>query len=258
MNMIEQLFSLKGKTVMVTGGARGIGREVANILAAVGANIIIIDLLKKEGSAAAAEIENEYGVKTSYYFCDVTNSKELDGLMEEAGREMGSLDILFNNAGICIHKSALIATDEDWLSVINVNLNAVFYMSRAFAKYLIANKKGGSIINTASMSGVIVNTPQEQASYNSSKAAVIHLTKSLAVEWAPYNIRVNCISPGYIETEMTRTVREDWQEYWKSLIPYKRMGKPFELAGAVVYLASNASSYTSGCNIIIDGCFTAV
>jgi NAD(P)-dependent dehydrogenase (short-subunit alcohol dehydrogenase family) len=108
------------------------------------------------------------------------------------------------------------------------------------------------------MSGTIVNYPQEQASYNASKAAVAHLTKSLAVEWARYGIRVNCISPGYIVTEMTGMARRDYIEKWLELSPYKRMGKPEELSGAVVYLASDCSSFTSGCDLVIDGCFTVV
>jgi NAD(P)-dependent dehydrogenase (short-subunit alcohol dehydrogenase family) len=134
----------------------------------------------------------------------------------------------------------------------------VFYVARAFAEYLAAHGKGGSIINTASMSGTIVNYPQEQASYNTSKAALVHMTKSLAVEWAPKGILVNCISPGYIATEMLQFIRQDWKDYWTSIIPFRRLGKPEELAGAVIYLASDASTYTSGSELIIDGCFTCV
>ena len=132
------------------------------------------------------------------------------------------------------------------------------YVAQAFARYLVANNKQGNIVNTASMSGSIVNIPQAQASYNSSKAGVVHLTKSLAVELAPKGIRMNCISPGYIRTEMTGTVRQDWQDLWVDMIPFKRMGTPEELAGAVIYLLSDASTYTSGADLIIDGCFTVV
>ena len=127
-----------------------------------------------------------------------------------------------------------------------------------FAKQLILKGKKGSIINTASMSGVIVNVPQLQSSYNASKAAVMHLTKSLAVEWADKGIRVNAISPGYIRTEMTESVREDWKKLWEGMIPFGRMGTPEELAGAVIYLASDMSSYTSGLNMVIDGAFTCI
>lgn len=131
-------------------------------------------------------------------------------------------------------------------------------MAREFAKQLILKGKKGSIINTASMSGVIVNVPQLQSSYNASKAAVMHLTKSLAVEWADKGIRVNAISPGYIRTEMTESVREDWKKLWEGMIPFGRMGTPEELAGAVIYLASDMSSYTSGLNMVIDGAFTCI
>ena len=123
---------------------------------------------------------------------------------------------------------------------------------------MIQEGKRGSIVNTASMSGTIVNFPQRQASYNSSKAAVIQLTKSLAVEWAEYGIRVNCISPGYIWTEMTSVVDRETRNIWESLIPFKRMGTPEELVGGIIYLLSDASTYTSGCNLIMDGCYTCI
>jgi NAD(P)-dependent dehydrogenase (short-subunit alcohol dehydrogenase family) len=157
-----------------------------------------------------------------------------------------------------LHKPALEVSPQEWLKVVDVNLNGIYYVATAFARYLVAHGKTGNVVNTASMSGTIVNIPQGQASYNASKAAVAHLSKSLAVEWAPLGIRVNSISPGYIRTEMTGTVRKDWQDYWVSTIPFRRMGTPEELAGAVIYLLSDASTYTSGHDMIIDGCFTVV
>lgn len=192
------------------------------------------------------------------YQLDVTDPEAVDKAIDVAVEKMGTLDLLFNNAGICMHKNAIDVTPDEWLKVINVNLNGIFFVARAFARYLIAHQKNGNIVNTASMSGTIVNIPQGQASYNASKAGVAHLTKSLAVEWAEYGIRVNSISPGYIRTEMTGTVRKDWQDYWVSTIPFRRMGTPEELAGAVIYLLSDASTYTSGLDMLIDGCFTVV
>lgn len=254
--MKKDIFSLKGKTALVTGGRQGIGKVVAGYLADAGANIAICDI--KDASAAADEIAKEYGVKTASYTCDVTKPEQVRDMIAQAAADMGALDILFNNAGVCLHKEAVTLEPEEWLRVIDVNLNGVFFVANEFAKYLIANKRQGSIINTASMSGSVVNYPQRQASYNSSKAGVIHLTKSLAVEWADYGIRVNCISPGYMWTEMCSFVREDWRNIWTDLTPFKRMGKPEELAGAVIYLASDASTFTSGSDIIIDGCYTAV
>jgi len=254
--MKNDIFSLKGKTAVVTGGNQGIGKVVSRYLADAGANIVILDL--NDASKVAADIASEFGVKAAAHVCDVTDQQAVEASIQKAGALTGTLDILFNNAGIAMHKAALELAPGDWEKVMNVNLNGVFYVARAFAAYLVAQGKGGSIINTASMSGTIVNIPQKQASYNASKAGVVHLTKSLAVEWVAQGIRVNCISPGYIFTEMLHDFDKDLIETWRNMIPYKRLGKPEELAGAVIYLASDAATYTSGSEIVIDGCFTIV
>lgn len=254
--MKHDIFSLKGKAAIVTGGNQGIGKVVAGYIADAGADVVILD--SKDATAVAEEIAKEYGVRTAAITCDVTKPEEVEKAINEAAQKMGTLDLLFNNAGICVHKDALDCTAEDWLKVVDVNLNGIFFVAQAFAKYLVSNGKTGNIVNTASMSATIVNIPQGQASYNSSKAGVVHLTKSLAVEWADKGIRVNSISPGYIMTEMTGMVRKDWQDLWVSSIPFKRMGKPEELAGAVIYLLSDAATYTSGCDMLIDGCFTLI
>jgi len=254
--MKNDIFSLKNKVALVTGGNQGIGKVVSRYLADAGADVVIFDL--NDASAVASSIAGEFGVRAKAYVCDVTDRARVEAAIAEAAMRMGTLDILFNNAGIVMHKAAIDLGPGEWESVLNVNLNGVFYVARAFAAYLVANGKGGSIVNTASMSGTIVNYPQEQASYNTSKAAVVHLTKSLAVEWAPKGIRVNCISPGYIATEMLQFIRQDWKDYWSSLIPFRRLGTPEELAGAVIYLASGASAYTTGSDIVIDGGFTIV
>lgn len=254
--MKQDIFTLKGKTALVTGGYRGIGRAVAESMANAGSNIVIWDLF--DATDIAAWIEHNYQVKATAFICDVTNPAQVEKTIEASAQFTGSLDILFNNAGIGPHKDALEVLPEEWLKVMNVNINGIFYVATAFGRYLTRENKKGSIINTASMSGLIVNIPQKQASYNASKAAVIQLTKTLAVEWANKGIRVNCISPGYIQTDLIKEVREDWREEWTSMIPFGRMGKPEELAGAVIYLASDAASYTSGCNIVIDGCYTLI
>jgi len=254
--MKHDLFTLKNKVAIVTGGNQGIGKVVAGYLADAGADIVIWDL--NDAAAVANEIAAEYGVRTGAIQVDVTDPEAVAAAIAKSAEMMGTLDLLFNNAGICLHKNALDVAPSEWLKIIDVNLNGVFFVAQAFGKYLVANGKTGNIVNTASMSGTIVNIPQGQASYNSSKAAVAHLTKSLAVEWAPHGIRVNSISPGYIRTEMTGNVRQDWQDIWVSSIPFKRMGTPEELAGAVIYLLSDASTYTSGCDMIIDGSFTVV
>ena len=249
-------FSLKGKVTVVTGGRQGIGKTVADALAGAGSDIVIVDMA--DATDVAADIAARRGVRAIALTCDVTRPDEVAAVIRQAVEQLGTIDLLFNNAGICLHKPALECTERDFTKVIDVNLNGVFFVAQAFARYLVAEGKGGNIVNTASMSGPIVNIPQGQASYNASKAGVVHLTKSLAVEWAPLGIRVNCISPGYIQTEMTGSVREDWRQIWTDMIPFKRMGTPEELAGAVIYLLSDASTYTSGADLIIDGCFVTV
>lgn len=258
MNALEKLFGLSGKTTLVTGGARGIGACVARQMAAVGSNIVIFDVLEQEAAVTAEEIAGRYGVKTAAFCCDVTDPTDVTEQLEKAVQAVGELDILFNNAGIGFQKSFLENTEEEWRRVIDVNLNGAFFMAQAFARYLVERGRPGSIINTASMSGIIVNVPQQQCSYNASKAALAHLSKSMAVELADKNIRVNSISPGYIFTDLTAAIPKETRDIWTGMIPMGRMGTPEELAGAVIYLASDSASYTNGCDLVIDGCFTVI
>ncbi len=255
---LSELLRIQHKRIIVTGGAQGIGKCVAHMLAQEGAQIGIFDANEELAAATAAQIARDSDAPCKAYACDVTDPAQVQAATDAFVADFGTLDGVFNNAGICLHRGALDVTPAQWQRVIDVNLSGVFYVAQAAARQFVREGKSGSIVNTASMSGSIVNIPQEQASYNASKAAVVHLTKSLAVEWAAKNIRVNCISPGYIQTDMTGSVRGDWVQFWTELIPFKRMGKPEELAGAVLYLLSDASSYTSGCDMIIDGCFTCI
>ncbi len=258
MDTLKKLFSLEGKVILITGGAQGIGKAVAEHIAGVGADIVIFDRQAEKAQATADAIAQQYHCKTMAFEVDVTKPDQIASAIEKADAAMGKLDLLFNNAGIVLQKPVIDLTPDEWLNVINVNLNGVFFVAQAFGRYLITRGKQGVIVNTASMSGSIVNYPQQQASYNASKAGVIQLTKSLAVEWADKGIRVNSISPGYIFTELTSFVREDWRELWKDLTPIKRLGKPEELAGAVIYLLSDSASFATGCDLIIDGGFTVV
>jgi NAD(P)-dependent dehydrogenase (short-subunit alcohol dehydrogenase family) len=258
MNHLEKLFGLQGKVALITGGARGIGKCAAENLAAVGADIVIFDILADMAAETAGEIARDYGVRTASFYCDVTCHGEVAAHIQEAGEKMGALDLLFNNAGICIHKDALDLEPSEWLKVVDINLNGVFYVAQEFGRWLIARGRRGAIVNTASMSASIVNFPQRQASYNASKAAVRHLTKSLAVEWIDRGIRVNSLSPGYIWTDLTGASREDYRQSWLEQIPLHRMGTPQELAGGIIYLFSDSASYTTGTDLVIDGCFTVV
>ncbi|MDW7657713.1 MAG: SDR family oxidoreductase [Bacillota bacterium] len=255
---MKDLFSVKDRNILVTGGAQGIGRTVAQSLLAAGAQVGLVDINGEKAAQTATEIAAVTGGNCASFACDVTDPQAVAATVDAFVERFGTLDAVFNNAGITYFKAAETLTPDEWQRVIDVNLNGVFYIAQAAARQFIRENKAGSIVNTASMSGLIVNIPQQQSSYNTSKSAVIHLTKSLAVEWAPHKIRVNCISPGYIRTDMTGSVRQDWVAYWEDLIPFKRMGTPEELVGAVIYLMSDASTYTSGANLVIDGCFTCI
>lgn len=258
MDVLKKLFSLKGKTVLIAGGARGIGKEVAKHLAGAGANIVIFDLNKEQAEETANEISEKYSCQAISFEVDVTQPTQITNALDKADYEMGSINLLYNNAGTVLQKPVIDLTPDEWKKVVDVNLNGIFFVAQTFGKYLIEKKQKGSIVNTGSMSAKIVNYPQRQASYNTSKAGVVQLTKSLAVEWADYGIRVNSISPGYIFTELTSFVREDWREFWKDLTPQKRMGSPEEVAGGVIFLLSDSASYTTGTDLIMDGGFTIV
>jgi sorbose reductase len=255
---LRELFSIEGRKILVTGGARGIGMTVAAMLLEEGAEVALADINTEMVQASAKELQARSGNKCEGLYCDVADQTSVAAMMGRYMKLFGRLDGVFNNAGIAAHKDALEVTSAEWQRIIGVNLNGVFYVAQAAAQQFVEQGTKGSIVNTASMSGTIVNVPQCQAAYNASKAAVIHLTKSLAVEWAEKGIRVNCISPGYIATEMTIHTSQGWQDDWLSHTPFRRMGSPEELAGAVLYLLSDASSFTSGCEIIIDGCYTCI
>jgi NAD(P)-dependent dehydrogenase (short-subunit alcohol dehydrogenase family) len=252
MSYLENLFGLKGKVAVVTGGGRGIGQVVALGLAQAGAELAIIS---RSGADETVRLIEKAGGKAYSLLADVTDEKAVDAALAAVVSRSGSLDVVFNNAGICIHKDTLEASIAEWRQVIDTNLTGEYVVARAAGRIMIERKIRGSIINMASMSGTIVNVPQWQASYNASKAAVIHLTRSLAIEWAPYGIRVNSLSPGYIATPMSVDTPKELKDAWLPLMPAGRMGKPEELVGAVIYLAAGSSGYTNGSDLIVDGAY---
>lgn len=256
MGIIEKM-RLDEKKGFVTGGARGIGKSTATAFAEAGADVAIIDVNFAEAEKTAANIARETGRKVIAIKTDCTDPKQVDDMVLQVTKELGGLDFCHNNAGICINVPAEEMTFEQWNKVINVNLNGIFLTDIAAGKYMLAHG-GGSIINTASMSAHIVNVPQPQCAYNASKAAVIQLTKSLAIEWARRGVRVNSLSPGYIGTELTLNSPTliPLIEKWNEMAPLGRMGKPEELAAICVYLAGDASSFTTGADFVIDGAFT--
>ena len=245
----SSILNLDKRVAIVTGGASGIGFETAKALKEVGARVVIVDVNQQKGDEAAVKLGVEF------LQGDLTNSARVREIAQHVKSTYGSIDIAFNNAGIGKNVPAEDSSDEDWLRVINVNLNSVFYCCREFGKMMLEQGKG-SIINTASMSGIIANTPQPQSAYNASKAGVILLTKSLAGEWAKRGVRVNSISPGYISTEMGKGANPEWKIEWTRLTPMGRFGETREVASVVVYLASDASSYFTGSNLVLDGGYT--
>ena len=255
MSYLDELFSLKGKVALVTGGGRGIGQTVAIGLAKAGAEIAIVS---RTGAEETVKIITQEGGKAYSLIADVTDEKAVDAALKEVIVRSKALHIVFNNAGVCLHKDTLNATIAEWREVIDINLTGEYIMARAAGRIMIEKGIKGSIINMASMSGSIVNLPQWQASYNASKAGIIHMTRSLAVEWAQYGIRVNSISPGYIATPMSTDTPQELKDVWMPLIPMHRMGKPEELIPPIIYLATDSSGYTSGSDLIVDGVYTCI
>jgi NAD(P)-dependent dehydrogenase (short-subunit alcohol dehydrogenase family) len=256
MGIIEKM-RLDGKKGFVTGAARGIGKCTATAFAEAGADVAIVDLDMEEAKKTAAELAEKTGRKVIAIRTDCTDKEQVERMVEQVVKELGGLDFCHNNAGICINAPAEEMTYEQWSKVININLNGIFLTDIAAGKYMLENG-GGSIINTASMSAHIVNVPQPQCAYNASKAGVIQLTKSLAIEWAKRGVRVNSISPGYIGTELTLNspTLVPLIEQWNAMAPMGRMGKPEELESICVYLAGDTSTFTTGSDFIIDGAFT--
>ncbi len=250
---VKKLFSLEGKKGFITGAAQGIGKCLAEAFSELGAEVAIVDINYDKAKVTAEAIAAKTGGRLLPYRCDVTNPDSVQEMIEAVVKDFGEINFAVNNAGICNDYPVLDITPENYEAVINVNLNGVFYCAQAAARQMVKQGKGGSIVSTASMSGHIINQPQTIANYCASKAGVINLTKGMAVELAKYNIRVNCVSPGYIQTEMV-AVMKDLLPIWQSKMPDgSRLGYPEDLIGAYVYFASDASVFATGSDLIVDG-----
>jgi NAD(P)-dependent dehydrogenase (short-subunit alcohol dehydrogenase family) len=248
--MYLEKYDLKGHVAVVTGGGQAIGLACVEALAEAGARVVIADYNEK-----IAE-DGRDAMKAKGYACDVavvdvTDAKGIEALADK----LGKVDILVNNAGIA--RSEIPAEkmeDERWLNVLDVNLNGTFWCCRSFGKRMLGAGKG-AIVNVGSMSGFIVNRPQEQSHYNASKAAVHHLTKSLAAEWGARGVRVNAVAPTYINTPLNAFVKSKPEMYnaWIGGTPMARMGEVDEVASAVLFLASDAASLMTGSIVLVDG-----
>ncbi|CAJ2508250.1 Uu.00g094360.m01.CDS01 [Anthostomella pinea] len=271
-DLVMPMFSLKGRTAIVSGAGAGIGLAIAHAYAEAGANVAIWYNSNKKALDEAANIETKYGVKCKAYQVNVVSYDSVEAAVNEIVQEFnGRLDVFVANSGIAWEDGPFIDASLDTMhKVFKVNVDGVFYCARAAALHWrrqtregttvdgrpLENYSFGSFIVTASMSGHIANIPQMQTVYNASKAAVIHACKSFAVEWAGF-ARANSVSPGYINTEIANFIPKETKELFKGKTPMGRQGEPEELKGAYLYLGSDASSYTTGIDIVVDGGYCA-
>ena len=250
-------FRLSGKTAIVTGAGGSIGLATCHALGEAGARIIVADLLGDAARKSQQDLRGA-GVEADMIELDVTKPDAVRRAADDLNAKHGAVDILIANAGIA--RSGIggeDVEDEHWLNVVDVNLHGVFWCCRDFGRHML--KRGhGSVVTVGSMSGVIANKPQPQSYYNASKAAVHHLTKSLAAEWGQRGVRVNSVAPTYIETPMTTYggTQPGMMETWLEMTPMHRMGQPSEIASVILFLASDASSLLTGSVVLADGGYT--
>lgn len=248
-------FSLAGKTALVTGGYRGLGLAFSRGLAEAGADVVIGGRNAAACAEAAAAIAEATGRTVVGTGLDITDRGSIDAAVRTAIEATGRLDVVVNNAGTCHHRPALEVPDEEWRDVFETNVDGLWKVSQIAAKHF-TTVGGGTIVNIGSISAQIVNRPQWQPGYNASKAAVHQLTKSLAAEWAPLNIRVNAVAPGYVKTEMAPVDDPAFKPRWIDDAPMQRYALPEEIAPTVVFLASDASAFMTGSVVVIDGGYT--
>ena len=257
MSRYLDLFRLEGRTAVVTGAGGAIGLATCHALAEAGARIVVADLLGDAARRSQAELKGA-GFDADMIELDVTKPDQVRHAAETLNLKHGAVDILVANAGIA--RSGTLSEsveDEHWLHVVDVNLNGVFWCCRDFGKYMLGRGRG-AVVTVGSMSGFIVNKPQPQSYYNASKAAVHHLTRSLAAEWGPRGVRINSVAPTYIETPLTKFAADTpgMLETWLEMTPMNRMGQPSEIASVILFLASEASSLMTGSVVLADGGYT--
>ncbi|MFA5794737.1 MAG: 3-oxoacyl-[acyl-carrier-protein] reductase [Candidatus Brocadiia bacterium] len=242
-------YELKDKTAIVTGGGRGIGREIALALAVQGANLVLVDVDEATLNQTAADIQAK-GVKALPIKADVTSAADADRVADEANKALGRIDILVNNAGITRDNLIMRMKEDEWDRVIAINLKGTFNFTKAVSRYMM-KARSGRIVNIASIIGIGGNVGQ--ANYAASKGGVIALTKSAAKEFAPRNINVNAVAPGFIQTAMTEVLNDEVKNKMMERIPLQRLGTTKDVADAVLFLVSDASSYITGQVLVVDG-----
>jgi len=247
--------SLRGRTAVVTGGARGIGLAVVEVLTELGAHIVICDVQDEAGVAAATRA-SEKGPAVEYLYLDVGDPAMVAKVMAGIAASNDGIDVLVTSAGVALHGPSLEVDPAAWQRVIDINTSGSFWCAREAARYM--GKGHGSIVFIGSISGEIANVPQAQTAYNVSKGAVHVMAKCLAVEFAQKNIRVNAVAPGFVLTDLTKEgVPQEWMDKWESMTPLGRLAKPEEVAAVVAFVASDAASYVTGAVIPVDGGYLA-
>jgi NAD(P)-dependent dehydrogenase (short-subunit alcohol dehydrogenase family) len=252
----KKLFDLSGRTAIVTGGSIGLGYQMAEALAEIGANVVLC-ARKKERCEQAAEGLKQLGVKTLALGCDVKNPEQVQSVVQETISHFGRVDVLINNAGVSWGAPVEEMKLEHWNKVIETNLTGTFLFSQAVGRFMVPQRRG-KIVNIASVAGLHGAPPELQAiGYHASKGGVIAFTKDLACKWGMHNIQVNAIAPGWFPTHMSQVVIERYKESFLKRIPLGRLGGDHDLKGAAVFLASDASDYVTGHVLVVDGGQTA-
>lgn len=242
-------FRLDGKVAVVTGGNRGLGYAFVRALREAGARVVIAARDQARSEHVARELD------ASAVATDVTDRESVAAMLDTVSEELGPVDVLVNNAGLALHGAALDVSEEQWRVIWDVNVDGLWQCSRTVGEQMV-RRGSGAIVNIGSISAMIVNRPQMQPAYNASKAAVHHLTRSLAAEWAPFGVRVNALAPGYVKTEMSPVDQPEFRRHWIDDAPMRRYALPEELGPSVVYLASDASSFVTGSVLVVDGGYT--